>query len=54
MRQTGESDGHYLCDVKDRSSGAWFRTNDNYDPQQIDEAQVSKFGYVILYRKMID
>ena len=52
VRQTGESEGHYLCDIKDRSSGAWFRTNDNYDPQQIDKAEVSKIGYVILYRKM--
>ena len=52
LRSTGESDGHYICDIKDKSSGKWFRTNDNSDPIQIELEDVSKFGYVILYKKV--
>ena len=49
---TGRSDGHYVCDVKDRSTGMWFRTNDNNDPHLIELVDVSKFAYVVLYRKI--
>jgi uncharacterized UBP type Zn finger protein len=52
LRRTGESEGHYICDVKDKSSGKWFRTNDNLHPIQIELEDVSKFGYVILYKKV--
>ena len=47
-----ESSGHYICDVKEKSSNCWFRANDNYDPIQIDVTDVSKYGYVILLKKM--
>ena len=49
---TGESNGHYICDIKERSTGLWFRTNDNYVPKQIGIADVTKNAYVILYRKL--
>ena len=49
---TGRSDGHYVCDLKDRSTGKWFRTNDNNDPQPIELVDVSNFAYVVLYRKL--
>ena len=49
---TGESNGHYICDIKERSTGLWFRTNDNYVPKQISIADVTKNAYVILYRKL--
>ena len=52
MRATGESDGHYICDIKEKSTGSWFRTNDNYEPQYIEEVDVTKKAYVILYRKI--
>ena len=54
VRTTGESAGHYVCDVKDRSTGMWFRTNDNDDPQPIDLEGVSRCAYVVLYRKIND
>ena len=52
VRSTGQSDGHYVCDVKDRSTGMWIRTNDNNDPQPIELEDVSNFAYVVLYRKI--
>jgi uncharacterized UBP type Zn finger protein len=54
VRSTGDSDGHYICDIKDRSSQKWFRTNDNNNPIPIELEEVSKFGYVILYKKIGD
>ena len=52
INRSGESEGHYICDIKDRSTRRWFRTNDNSEPIQIDVEDVSKFAYVILYRKL--
>ena len=49
---TGESNGHYICDIKEKSSGLWFRTNDNLEPRQIGIETVTKNAYVILYRKV--
>ena len=47
-----ESRGHYICDVKDKLSNCWFRTNDNCDPVPINVDDVSKYGYVILLKKV--
>ena len=52
LKRTGESEGHYICDIKDKSRWNWFRTNDNSKPIQIRQEDVSKFGYVILYKKV--
>ena len=52
MSSTGESVGHYICDIKDKVSGMWFRTNDNNDPVQIELASVSASAYVVLYKKL--
>ena len=52
MSSTGDSDGHYICDIKDKVSGMWFRTNDNNDPVQIEVASVSASAYVVLYKKL--
>ena len=49
---SGHSDGHYICDVKDKSSGKWFRTDDNKQPVEIKLQDVSSCGYVILYKKV--
>ena len=37
-----DSSGHYKCDVKDKESGHWFRTNDNAIPQIMKKENVSK------------
>ena len=54
LNATGESGGHYICDLKDKKSGMWYRTNDNNDPIQIYDINISKSAYVVLYRKLID
>ena len=48
----GDSRGHYTCDIKDKSSGGWFRTNDNAIPKTIKSKDVSNLPYVVLYRKV--
>ena len=52
VRVTGESNGHYICDIKENSTGLWFRTNDNLEPRPISIEEVTKNAYVILYRKV--
>ena len=51
LSPTGESAGHYTCDVKEKISNMWFRTNDNSDPIQIRTSDVSQLGYVVLYKR---
>ena len=53
LTRTGESQGHYTCDVKDAVTNLWFKTNDNCDPIQIEEASVSKDAYVVLFKRML-
>ena len=52
LTRTGNSVGHYICDIKDRASGKWFRTNDNDNPTPIQEEDVSKSAYVVLYKRL--
>ena len=52
MKQTGELEGHYLCDIKNKVSNKWFRTNDNSDPIPIRSFDVSQYGYVILFKRV--
>ena len=52
VRSGGYSDGHYICDIKDRFSESWFRTNDNNIPIPISVENVSKAAYVILFRRL--
>ena len=40
------------CDVKDKNSGLWFRTNDNATPVEIECTEVSNLPYVVLYQKL--
>jgi uncharacterized UBP type Zn finger protein len=54
IRSAGESQGHYICDVKDKSSKLWFKTNDNSNPIPIRIEDVSKLAYVILYKRVLD
>ena len=48
---TGQSEGHYTCNVKDSSSSKWFKTNDGCDPLQVSTSEVSKCGYVVLFKQ---
>ena len=52
LNNDGESQGHYLCDVKDKITNQWFRTNDSSDPISIRSSDVSQFGYVVLYKRV--
>ena len=47
----GETRGHYTCDIKDKESGQWYRTNDDCLPKIITENEVSKLGYIILLER---
>ena len=49
---SGDSRGHYICDVKTHQNKQWLRTNDNDEPKKIDEEQVSNLPYVVLYKKV--
>ena len=52
LARTGESHGHYTCDVKDVNTNTWYRTNDNCNPIRIQSDDVSKHGYVVLYKRL--
>ena len=52
LTSTGESRGHYFCDVKDKQTNSWFRTNDNSNPVKIGIAEVSKNGYAFLFQRI--
>ena len=47
---TGDSDGHYLCDIKTKE-GKWMHTDDNRIPIEIRSRKVTKQGTVVLYHK---
>ena len=51
VSSAGNSNGHYICDVKDKLSDGWFRTNDNKIPIPITVNDISQAAYVILYRR---
>ena len=51
VNSQGNSNGHYICDIKDRLSDKWFKTNDNKIPIPIRVSSVSKEAYVILYKR---
>ena len=52
LNATGESGGHYICDLKDKKSQLWFRTNDNLQPFEIGSLNVTKKPVVVLYKKV--
>ena len=54
LSTSGPSAGHYVCDVKDKSTSKWFRTNDEQNPVQIDVAEVSNQAYAVLFMKTED
>ena len=54
LAASGESQGHYTCDVKDVKTNEWYRTNDNAKPVQIQNNDVSKHAYVVLYKCIVN
>ena len=52
IKSTGESTGHYICDVKEKYSNSWFRTNDSNIPYQINDRDVTKDAYIVLYKNI--
>ena len=52
MLEEGQTCGHYICDLKDKKSGLWFRTNDNLTPFHINPSNVTKKPVVVLYKKL--
>ena len=53
MELSGVSRGHYICDIRDKANKKkWYRTNDSCDPIPIQEKDVSKKGYVILFKRL--
>ena len=54
LNSVGETQGHYICDVKHFATKEWFRTNDCTNPTQISSVEVSKYGYIALYSRTKD
>ena len=48
---SGQSEGHYICDIRDNLSNQWFRSNDANLPASISASEVSKFAYVVLFKR---
>ena len=52
MSDEGQTQGHYICDLKDIESKTWFRSNDNQNPIPISLTNVTKKPVVVLYKKI--
>ena len=52
LSQDGGTQGHYICDLEDKETLQWFRTNDNQNPVQIELKSVTQKPVVILYKKI--
>ena len=44
--------GHYQADVLGRVSNQWFRTSDDEAPAKIQKNEVTKEGYIFVYKKL--
>ena len=49
---SGETEGHYVCDVKWKNDQNWYNTNDENIPKLIPKQKVTKYGYIILYKRI--
>ena len=52
LSSAGDSNGHYICDIKDKITDSWFRTSDETQPISIQNSEVSKLGYVALFKRV--
>ena len=44
--------GHYQADILDKKSDKWIRTSDDEDPVIISKDNITKAGYIFLYKKV--
>ena len=51
VKSADESYGHYICDIKTKIGGKWMKTNDNDDPKEISQNDVSQVPYVVLFKR---
>ena len=51
LNNSRESEGHYICDVRDEKSNKWHRTNDAQIPVMLEMTDVTKQGYVVLFKR---
>ena len=52
LSRAGDSQGHYICDIKNKKRNAWFRTNDDCTPIPIRNSEVSRKPYAVLFKRM--
>ena len=43
--------GHYRADVRNKETDNWYRTSDNECPKLLSEQNLTKMGYIFLYKK---
>ena len=51
LNKAGDSQGHYICDVKYHADKKWYRTDDEKMPKLIEKQKVTKRPYILLYRR---
>ena len=44
--------GHYQADILDKKTDQWIRTSDDEEPVIISKKEVTKAGYIFLYKKV--
>ena len=52
LSSSGESAGHYTCDIRESFLKTWFKTNDNSNPIPLSVSDVSKNAYVVLFKRV--
>ena len=45
--------GHFQTDVRNKETGTWFRTSDNDQPKKLNSSNLTKKGYIYLYKKIL-
>ena len=48
LQSSGTSLGHYVCDIKEKRSNFWYRTNADSYPIQIDVTEVFKHAILLV------
>ena len=51
ITEFGAEGGHYICDVKCYRDGVFYRTDDEKRPTILKRTEISRRGYIILYKR---
>ena len=43
---------HYMCDIKNKMDGCWYKTSDASQPRKLKTEEVSKNGNLILFKRI--